>query len=204
MPKRTGDFGAWRLEKLSNPTNAAHYLNAALEDSPDVFLDAFRDVIQARKQVSEVAKEAGVTRESIYRSFSASGNPTLATLCSVLKVLELELKIEAGAENTAGGTSAPQSSRSRKVRKRRKTSLGQSRQLALDYDSVTFGTTTITASVPSLSAMMRSTTTTSSRLAPLEQRAFGAPYLPNTGVGDLGVLPFLSQKQTRDSSPAVV
>jgi len=95
MPKRTGDYNAWRLEKLADPVNAAHYLNAALEDSPDIFLDACADVIRAREQVSKVARRAGVTRESLYRSFSASGNPTLNTLHSVLNALQLQLKIEA-------------------------------------------------------------------------------------------------------------
>lgn len=90
MPKRTGDFNSWRLEKLADPVKAANYLNAALEDSPDVFLDAIKDVIQARK-VSTVAKQAGLTRESLYRSFSANGNPTLETLRSVLKALDLKI-----------------------------------------------------------------------------------------------------------------
>jgi probable addiction module antidote protein len=91
MPKRTaGDFNSWHLEKLSNPTNAANYLNAVLEDSPELILDAVKDVVQARK-VSEVAKQAGVTRESIYRTFSAGGNPTLETLKGVFQALNIQI-----------------------------------------------------------------------------------------------------------------
>lgn len=101
MPKRTGDFNAWRLEKLSNPKNAASYLNAALEQSPDVFLDAVKDVIQART-VSTVARQAGVARESLYRSFSATGNPTLETLQSVLYALDLKIS---GVEPHTGASS---------------------------------------------------------------------------------------------------
>ena len=133
MPKRkrTGDFNAWRLEKLSDPVNAAHYLNAALEDSPDVFLDACKDVIQARKQVSKIARAAGVRRESIYRSFSSSGNPTLDVLYSVLKALELDLKIEPEAR-------LPQVSRSARRRKKRRIGWGiagvSQQQLTLPYD----------------------------------------------------------------------
>jgi probable addiction module antidote protein len=90
MPKRKGNFNAWRLEKLADPVNAANYLSAALEDSPDIFLDAVKDVIQATS-VSKIAQKANLTRESIYRSFSATGNPTLETLTSVLDALGLKL-----------------------------------------------------------------------------------------------------------------
>lgn len=90
MPKRKGNFNAWRLEKLADPVNAANYLSAALEDSPEIFLDAVKDVIQATS-VSKIAQKANLTRESIYRSFSATGNPTLETLTSVLDALGLKL-----------------------------------------------------------------------------------------------------------------
>jgi probable addiction module antidote protein len=210
MPKRTGDFKAWRLEKLSDPVNAAHYLNAALEDSPDVFLDAFRDVFQARKHVSQIAKEAGVTRESLYRSFSASGNPTLDTLCSVLKVLELELKIEAGAENALASNPMPQaarSTRSRKPRKRHRTS-GNSQQPSLSYESAALGAIASTSTVPSLSTMTRSTTSVGARINPLEQSIFGTSYLPDPSSRLGGLLRFntsLAQHQQPSlSSPAAI
>ncbi len=140
MPKRSGDFDAWRLEKLSDPVNAAHYLNAALEDSPEVFLDAFKDVIQARKQVSKIARDAGVARESLYRSFSARGNPTLEMLYSVLKALDLDLKIDARVRLASLSNRLPQASKSARIRKRRRTwgVAGVSQQqLTLPYDQNT-------------------------------------------------------------------
>jgi len=93
MPKRSGDFGAWRSKKLAEPANAAHYLNAALEDSPEIFLAAVKEVIKARESVTAVAGLAGVAPETIHRTFSSSGNPTLDTLSSVLGVLGLKLSI---------------------------------------------------------------------------------------------------------------
>jgi len=93
VPKRTGDFHAWRSQKLADPVNAANYLNAALEDSPEIFLSAIKDVIKARESVTAVAGMAGVAPETLHRTFSATGNPTLETLSSVLGVLGLKISI---------------------------------------------------------------------------------------------------------------
>jgi probable addiction module antidote protein len=97
------------LENLSDPSEAAHYLNAAMEDSLEMFLVALKDVAQAQ-QMSKVAKEAGIKRETLYRSFSEQGNPTAATLVSVLKAVGLKLavsELEPTTEDlapTPGGT----------------------------------------------------------------------------------------------------
>jgi probable addiction module antidote protein len=91
MPKKRS-YRGWQLEKLANPERAASYLQNALEDSPEQFLIALGKVAQAR-QMSRVAAEAGIQRESLYRSLSSSGNPTLNTLMSVLKAVGLRLTI---------------------------------------------------------------------------------------------------------------
>ena len=95
MPKRTVSYRADLLQSLTNPSEAASYLNAAMEDSLEMFLDALKDVAQAH-QMSKVAKQAGVARESLYRSLSSQGNPTLEMLHSVLKALKLRIEIASG------------------------------------------------------------------------------------------------------------
>ncbi len=90
MPKRTKSYNSWRLSKLTDPEVAASYVNAAISDSPEMFLKALRNVAQAR-QMTKVAKTAGVTRENLYRAFSDEGNPTLDTLSSVLRAVGLKL-----------------------------------------------------------------------------------------------------------------
>jgi len=94
MPKRTLDFREELLKDLADPKEAAHYINAALEDSEEMFLIALRDVAEAR-QMSKVANAAGVARESIYRMLSATGNPTHTNLVGILKALDLRLSVEA-------------------------------------------------------------------------------------------------------------
>jgi probable addiction module antidote protein len=79
------------LAALADPEDASSYLNAAIEDSPEAFRIAVLNVIQTR-QVAQVAREAKVTREHLYRSFSAKGNPTLDTLYSVLHALHLRME----------------------------------------------------------------------------------------------------------------
>ncbi len=94
MPKRIRDHQSWLIEKLTDPARAAAYLNAAIEDSREMFLEALRDVAQAR-QMARVARDAGVTRESLYRATSEIGNPTLDTLDSVLAAMGIKIKFEA-------------------------------------------------------------------------------------------------------------
>src|ERR1039458_9549543 len=75
MPKRTRPYRESLLEDLQDATEASQYLNAALEDSEEMFLVALRDVAEAR-QMAKVAESAGVARESVYRMLTTTGNPT--------------------------------------------------------------------------------------------------------------------------------
>jgi probable addiction module antidote protein len=93
MPKRTKDHQAWLVMKLADPAMAARYLNSALEDSLEMFLEALRDVAQA-KQMTKVARMAKVTRESLYKLTTVTGNPTIGNLYSVLRALDLDLKVD--------------------------------------------------------------------------------------------------------------
>jgi len=47
MPKRTKDYHSWLLKQLIDPQVAVDYLNAAIEDSPAMFLKALRNVAEA-------------------------------------------------------------------------------------------------------------------------------------------------------------
>ena len=95
MPKRTKKYEESLMESLQNPEEAAAYLNAHLdeEDSEEMFLLALRDVAKAHG-FSEVAEQADLGRESLYKALSKDGNPKLSTLKSLLKVLGLKLAIE--------------------------------------------------------------------------------------------------------------
>lgn len=77
---------------------AVEYLKSALEelDSAEhraVGLLALRDVAEAYGGLAAVAQQAGITRESLYRALSPTGNPTLKTLLAVLHALGLRLSV---------------------------------------------------------------------------------------------------------------
>ena len=80
------------LANLIDPVEAKGYLNAVLEEYPEGFLKALRNVAQAR-QMAKVAQEAGIQRESLYRVLAEGGNPTLDTLTAVLKAVGLKISI---------------------------------------------------------------------------------------------------------------
>ncbi|HEY0386181.1 MAG TPA: addiction module antidote protein [Pyrinomonadaceae bacterium] len=72
---------------------AAAYLDAALADGdPQVFLLALRDVAEARG-FSQLAKDAELNRESLYRMLSEQGNPRLSSLGALLHTLGLRLSV---------------------------------------------------------------------------------------------------------------
>jgi probable addiction module antidote protein len=92
---KTSSYHESLLEALRDPAEAVAYLNGALEDYPEGFLNALRNVAQAR-QMAKVAQDSGVPRESLYRALSDDGNPTWDTLTAVLAALGLRLSIASG------------------------------------------------------------------------------------------------------------
>jgi probable addiction module antidote protein len=79
---------------LRNPDEAAAYLNAALEENDqEIFLLALRDIAEARG-FSQVAQDAQLNRENLYRMLSPTGNPQLSSLNALLQSMGLRLAVE--------------------------------------------------------------------------------------------------------------
>jgi probable addiction module antidote protein len=71
------------------------YLDATFEDGdPALIAAALGDVARARG-VTEIAREAGISREAMYKAFRPEGNPTLDTLARVIRALGLKLTVRA-------------------------------------------------------------------------------------------------------------
>ncbi len=80
---------------LKTQRHVVAYLNAALEDGNHaVLLEALRNVAQAKGGMGVLAKAAGVSRESLYRTLSGRGNPKIETIMQLLRALGLRLAIE--------------------------------------------------------------------------------------------------------------
>ena len=76
-------------EHLRSPEEMASYLDAWLADAPeDVsgIARALGDIARA-KGMSQVARDAGLSRESLYRALDSNGNPSFATVLKVAKAI---------------------------------------------------------------------------------------------------------------------
>ncbi len=84
-------------EHLRTPEEMATYLDAWLEEAPEDaagIARALGDIARA-KGMTQVAKDAGVSRESLYRALSADGNPSFATVLKVARALGVRLHAQA-------------------------------------------------------------------------------------------------------------
>ena len=90
------DYEEYLVEKLKDPEAALAYLNAAFDDEDErVFLLALRHVLQAQDgDITAVAQEAQITRQSLHKILSEKGNPKLTSLRSILHVLGYDLAIQ--------------------------------------------------------------------------------------------------------------
>ncbi len=84
-------------EQLRTPEEMAAYLDAWLVEAPDDtagIARALGDIARA-KGMSQVARDAGLSRESLYKALSENGNPSFATVLKVAKALGVQLHAEA-------------------------------------------------------------------------------------------------------------
>ena len=95
-------LSAWdAADHLKTETDMEAYLEAALEENdPALIAAALGDVARA-KGMTEIAKKAGLGRESLYKSLSAQGNPELSTVLKVIHALGLKLQVRSGKTKKA-------------------------------------------------------------------------------------------------------
>ncbi len=84
-------FGA--AAYLENGEVVAEYLSVAAEDqNPAVFVAALGEVAKARG-MAQIAKDAGLGRESLYKTLSAGAHPRFETINSVLHALGVKFAV---------------------------------------------------------------------------------------------------------------
>lgn len=83
--------------QLRTPEEMAAYLDAWLAEAPEDVAGVARAIgdIARAKGMSQLAREAGLSRESLYRALSEDGNPSFATILRVTKALGVRLHAEA-------------------------------------------------------------------------------------------------------------
>ena len=85
-------------EHLETEEDMAAYLEAVMEENDPALMTHALGVIARAKGMSQIARDTGLARESLYKALSAEGNPEFATVMKVIKALGLRLHVEAAHE----------------------------------------------------------------------------------------------------------
>jgi probable addiction module antidote protein len=82
-------------DHLRSPEEMAAYLDVWLDEFSDDVSGIARAVgdIARAKGMTQVATDAGLSRESLYRALSQEGNPSLSTILKVLAAVGLKLSV---------------------------------------------------------------------------------------------------------------
>ena len=87
-------YDEFLLQQLRDPELAAEYLSATIEDGTLAdFLFALRNVAEAQGGLGAVADATHLNRQTMYRTLSSEGNPTLSTLLTILRAVGLHLAV---------------------------------------------------------------------------------------------------------------
>ena len=93
---------------LDSDEAIAEYMAAAFETEDAAFIADAVGVVARARGMSDIARESGLTREQLYRSFSVSGNPTLKSMLAVMKTLGMKVTAEPLTRVTRDKSSTPQ------------------------------------------------------------------------------------------------
>jgi probable addiction module antidote protein len=80
---------------LDSPEAIAAYIEAAFEDGEPALITHALSVVARAIGMSQLAGDAGVTREALYKALTAEGDPKLSTFIGVLKALGMRLTARA-------------------------------------------------------------------------------------------------------------
>jgi probable addiction module antidote protein len=89
MPTKTVPWDS--SAALRSNEEIAAYIDAVLEDGDPTLLAHALGVVARAKGMTDLAKEAGLGRESLYKSLSSDGNPSFSTVIKVLSALGVKL-----------------------------------------------------------------------------------------------------------------
>lgn len=78
-------------EDLGSPEAIALFMADALQTGDAAYIASAIGTAARARGMSQIAQETGLSREQLYRSLSANGNPTLKTTLAILKSLGVEL-----------------------------------------------------------------------------------------------------------------
>jgi probable addiction module antidote protein len=84
-------------EDLASDEAVAAFMAEAFATEDPGYIAHALGVVARAKGMAQIAKQTGLSREQLYRSFSENGNPTLKTTIAVMKALGIELTAKVSA-----------------------------------------------------------------------------------------------------------
>ena len=93
LPRRTKTIAYDVAKQLRTPEEMAAYLEAWFEEAPDDaagIARALGDIARAHG-MTQVARDTGLSRESLYKALGEDGNPSFATVLKVARALGVRL-----------------------------------------------------------------------------------------------------------------
>lgn len=78
---------------LVDPESIAIFVADAFETGDVAYIAKAMGVVARAKGMTELARESGLAREQLYRSFSEKGNPTLKTLLAVMRAVGIDMTV---------------------------------------------------------------------------------------------------------------
>ena len=85
-------------EHLKTDEDIKLYIEACIEEAGDdsTFIVHALGVVARAKNMSQLARDTGLTREGLYKALSPEGNPTFSTVAKISKALGFQLMIQKG------------------------------------------------------------------------------------------------------------
>jgi len=82
-------------DALRSPEDCAAFIEAAIEEASDdpAFITLVLGEVARSRGMSQTARDAGLTREGLYKALSPQGNPSFATVLKVLAALGLRMHV---------------------------------------------------------------------------------------------------------------
>lgn len=99
MPLETKPFDM--ANHLKTEAELADFLSAAFEEDDPAYIAHALGVVARAHGMSQLSKETGLTRETLYKSLSDEGNPTLSTLTKVMKAMGMRVTVQAAPVQAA-------------------------------------------------------------------------------------------------------
>lgn len=82
---------------LRTKEDVAGYLELAFEDGDSAEIAHALGVVARSEGMTQIARETGLSRESLYRALSRDGNPEMTTILKVMRALGLRLTVSSSS-----------------------------------------------------------------------------------------------------------